>query len=261
MRCVLALLALSVGCTPAGKAPLYTSFAEGEIGGPCANDHDCKSGQCFTTSFAGTSQASVGGYCSKPCSSDGECGGKSICASYGDNNSFCTAFCDGPSHCRNGYLCRPGNFCDLQAFYNLDCDPMANGGACTTSTGAGGGCIREAQGEGIVGECFLGCMLPGNCPSGDGCHYTDVSGAGPAFANDAFKGLLCFINTTSTPVQLNGACSGSSDCVTGANCVTVGSNSPVCLQLCSESNSLCTDPSALCLPFNPPGPFEGCLPQ
>jgi hypothetical protein len=261
MRRVLALLALLTACTPAGKAPIYTSFAEGEIGGPCNSDGDCKSGMCFTTSFAGTNMASVGGYCSKPCSIDAECGGKSLCISYSDTTKFCAAFCDGPTHCRNGYLCRTGKFCDLASFYTINCDPKASGGVCTTAAGGQGGCLREALGDGIVGECIIGCTLPGNCPSGAGCHYYDVATAGEAFAEDPFQGLLCFFNSSSTPVPLNGACSASSDCQTGLNCVTVGIDEPVCLQLCSDSNPECTDPSALCLPFTPAGPFEGCQPQ
>jgi hypothetical protein len=255
MARVLALLWLVAGCAPSGKPPIYTSFVKGAIGGPCSADSDCESGTCFLDNFAGTGVASVDGYCTKLCNVDDECGGKSICASYPSESGYCTAFCDGPSRCRDGYICRTGKFCDLASFYTLDCDPAFAGGSCTTSTGAAGGCVRYALGTTNSGLCVIGCGLNGpNCSTGAGCHYYDAS---LSLAGDPFKGLLCYTNSLSTPVPVSGSCSTNFDCVSGANCVSVNSGSPICLELCDDTH-FCSDFNATCTPFNDPGPENVC---
>ncbi len=258
-RCALLLAALLLSCTPPGKAPIYTSFDKGEIGGPCGADSDCKSGTCFTATFAGKQMASIGGYCSKTCTVDAECGGSNICANYGTTGKFCTSYCEGPANCRVGYICRPGKFCDLETFYTLDCDPKADEGFCTFPDGSSGGCFRQALGEGMAGQCIPGCTLASGCASGAGCHYYDFGHMfGADYAGDAFAGLLCFFDTITPPLPVGDPCQSDTDCASGSNCVTVAGGPLSCVQLCVDGDA-CTDSNMTCdLNFNPKGIVGGC---
>jgi hypothetical protein len=252
----LMLVSTAIGaCTPEGKPPIYTSFVQGEIGGTCETNDDCKEGLCFTNGFAGLNgaqYAAVGGYCSKLCTVDAECGsGK--CVQGFDGKRYCMAHCDAPNRCRAGLICRPNKHCEPQNLYVLECDPAQNGGFCTTGNGDVGGCLRNSLGTGPAGECIRTCELGGTCPGTNvGCHYYDFKQA----FGDPFQGLLCAYTVTN-PAPLGGACSSASQCVSGANCIIDGPDQASCHQLCNEFTFECNNGSS-CVNFDPAGPVQVC---
>ena len=92
-----------------------TTGGQGEIGGGCGSDADCGAGlTCFTTFRADelmTTFTFPGGYCTKPCTADQQCGENGACplAAYveqvGEKYSQCARNCSSDADCRSGYTC------------------------------------------------------------------------------------------------------------------------------------------------------------
>ncbi len=257
----LALCALFAACTPDGKPPIFTNVVRGEIGGACDADGDCHSGACQTTSFAGNNVGAPGGYCTHECSGDSDCTpGK--CISFG-SRSFCVARCEKPSHCRDDYVCNAAEgFCEPAAMVRLECDPSV--ADCTTAAGQPGGCLRSALGSGTFGACVRACSLDGSlgCDPGQGCHLFDTHVVGGAFANDAFRGMMCFKETANPPTVIAGSCQSFTECVSTADCAGLkladGSTLQVCVQNCSIG-STCDDGKP-CTSYVTPTPGIGYCP-
>src|SRR4051812_44736942 len=87
---VAVLLSIS-GCSLPGNIPWVPVGSRCEEAGDCGTaPYDCDTGK-------------PGGYCTKPCNSDGECPGDSICA-----GTACRRRCTSNETCRaeDGYVCR-----------------------------------------------------------------------------------------------------------------------------------------------------------
>jgi hypothetical protein len=76
------------------------------------------SNSCGTSPFDCRTSGYPGGYCEKPCATDGDCPADSICGLVLDGARSCRRRCSGPSQCRQneGYTCvvlPMGSVCDL----------------------------------------------------------------------------------------------------------------------------------------------------
>jgi hypothetical protein len=242
---VYVMLAFCLACTPDGKPPLHTSKFAGEIGGTCAQDSDCHgSGSCMTTKFAASNVAPPGGYCTRSCAADSDCGNGKCVQDSSDHNFYCMAACDSAGDCRADYLCLLSKHCEPFARYNPSCDPQGDAGQCANGAG---GCARVAIGTGLAGLCLQTCDSATSCPTGEGCYYLDENANG-----DPFRGGVC-INPAGTLPE-GSSCSSSFDCQSFHACVTPNDQ---CLALCTNIGGTCTN-GLPCLDFAQPGPFGYC---
>jgi hypothetical protein len=170
----------------------------GAIGSPCASDDDCHEGSspvCFVSTLTNTSGATAtpGGYCSSGCTSFHDCGATGDCVSFIGGGSFCFSHCGGPGDCRAGYACFAVSGGSCLPSGKLTCDPTAPNGACTTTDGKPGGCLRQAHGPGLTGECLELCTpTPDACPGQECVVYDATGGKDPeASAPDTFLGAVC----------------------------------------------------------------------
>jgi hypothetical protein len=236
----------SLACTPDGKPPLHTSKFQGEIGGACGQDSDCHGGgTCMIAKFAAANVAPPGGYCTRTCTGDNDCGTGKCVQDSSDSKFYCMAFCESAGDCRADYLCLLAKHCEPFARYNPTCDPKDNSGVCAD----GGGCLRIAIGTGTAGVCYPQCSGPTGCSSKSGCYYVDEN----QLNHDPFQGTVCF-NEVGT-VAIGGSCTVNSDCVSYSSCIT---GDHTCHSLCdSPGFGTCSD-GADCLEFDPPGPVGAC---
>jgi hypothetical protein len=249
------MVLLFCACVPEGKPPIFTNLVRGAVGGACDTDADCVSGTCLLANFASDPVAAPGGYCSQTCTADADCSpGK--CIAFG-GVGYCTARCEKPSHCRDGYICDSHNYYCLPAA-KLDpaCDPTSASASCTTSMNRPGACIRVGLGSGDVGYCNDICNLDGTvpCPFGASCHFIDARQEGEAYKGDTFMGLACF-NDSPEPVALGGRCQATTDCVNLAVCIFFTAFAE-CRPVCELGMATCN-----CKPFpDSPGLYGYCDP-
>ncbi len=184
------------------------------IGGPCSATAQCTEGktpECFTKKLFNLNGylPTPNGYCSSRCTNDGDCGAAGTCVSFGNQGQWCMAQCTLPTDCRSpGYACFRYNngYCFPNG--NLDCDPTANNGTCTTTQGQPGGCLRAAEGPGTTGFCTEGCVAgAGSCPVQNGlarqCVVYNQTGSVDLQGNptgDKFHGAVCIDNYSSNAV-------------------------------------------------------------
>jgi hypothetical protein len=184
----------------------------GGIGASCVADSQCSDGKapvCFVAHLLNR----VGffdtpnGYCSSSCSADADCGTSGVCVSVGIYGKWCFAQCSTGSDCRSGYACFVSGGGDCYPNTTLTCDPTAPGGSCTTPAGQPGGCVREAFGSGLTGECYDTCEPgPGSCKNALGlgrqCEVYDITTyRDPSSStNDAFHGAVCIFSYSSNAV-------------------------------------------------------------
>jgi hypothetical protein len=101
--------------TPTTGVDAGTSSPATSIGGACMADSDCaapaiKCQKLVEIPFGGLSIAFAGGYCTKPCTADAECGAGAACplsqaAAFLPEISSCLKQCTQPTDCREGYSC------------------------------------------------------------------------------------------------------------------------------------------------------------
>lgn len=158
------------------------------IGAACGTSSSCTSAACYTNGWPG-------GYCSRTCSANSECGSGAVCLSGIDS---CVALCPSPgsrSTCRTGYECvglknRTDGFCtpvEQKADTGAACSTGAQcatgncygtwpGGYCGkldcgSNPGCGSGiCLTTWAGDATY--CVSGCPTPGvqsTCRSGYVC--------------------------------------------------------------------------------------------
>ncbi len=91
------------------------SRAGAPTGSPCAGTADCESFCLTSVVYFGQPKAFPGGYCTRKCAADPECGGSDVCMAFTDAAGsivarYCVAGCP-PAACRSGYVCTSGNVC------------------------------------------------------------------------------------------------------------------------------------------------------
>ena len=175
------LLLGQVGCgttnTPTMNTPdagLTLCQGDGCIGTACAKDADCTEGNagkaatCWIATILNNPKLlpTPGGYCSRECDTDADCGTGKCYTLPNASKRYCMARCDSASTCRKpGYACtfEGGAGMDGICFpdKNLDCQPTK--GTCDAVVDASGvpsqkgGCIRAAFED--KGICRVACQV------------------------------------------------------------------------------------------------------
>lgn len=275
----LALSCMIVGCgsqtnskTDGGTADMAGSMEDpslcsgaGCIGAPCATKNDCTEGNsalpavCWNNTLLDNAKFVVtpGGYCSRECSSDSDCGTGKCMTLPGATRQYCMAKCSSATRCRKpGYSCAfdgtSGGVCFPNA--NFDCNPTASNGICEYGVDKYvGGCIRVAFESDKGGVCHIGCQVGARtCPPdakatvspapAQLCVYLDTTQdeqGKPSATGDKFKGNVCF-QQPSSPVASLAACNYWTDCGDGYQCDRLNPvmTDRVCRQICAQGNGM-----------------------
>ncbi len=203
------------------------------IGEPCTQSAQCASNLCRIVNFPG-------GYCTRACSSDGECGAGATCGIDPHNAParICLKTCaqaGTPSGCRPDYVCEkrahpagtpacvPGCTSVVNCGGASACDARGfccgnEGFACcggSTCNGPGTGCGTEGYCQPMAGGVGAACTGDGDCQSND-CITQQ--------ANGSWSGGYCTLQ-----------CGGQS-CPSGAVCST-GFSTAICLDTCAQAGS------------------------
>ncbi|MBI5533084.1 MAG: hypothetical protein HY898_10230 [Deltaproteobacteria bacterium] len=135
--------------------PSQTELGDGTVGsscGTCQADLQCVGGQV------------PGGYCTKACSTAGECGGSGRCVQT-NNGGVCFRSCNTDWDCRPGYACKSagsvGSVCDVWAPANTG-GSGGSGGTSATS-GCDAVIVPEVPGNG----CAIRLVTPQRCEEVD----------------------------------------------------------------------------------------------
>ena len=165
-----------------------------------------------------------GGYCTKACTTQTDCGGTNNCIGgatsslqfYGETSAFCAAGCPSAgsiSTCRTGYTCE-FNATALPGVCWLDPIPTFNGGGQATNTGAACTTSSTCQNppSALLGYCITATTSDGG-----------VSGwtQGYCTANCAFDNTGAFCGANGTCITLGTAPNTSDVCL--KTCPTAGS--------------------------------------
>lgn len=137
-----------------------------DVGDACSSNGDCAgvAGACITELTSGWD----GGYCTRSCGSDADCGTPNHCGADG----FCWQDCTADSDCRAGYLCFDDDGDGLDECAPAGTGSGAVGDPCTRfadcSGGESGWCATEAS-QFKDGFCSLDCSTDADCPVGTHC--------------------------------------------------------------------------------------------
>jgi hypothetical protein len=246
----------------------------GCIGGPCAQDSDCTEGNsamtavCWVNTLLNNTDfvTTPGGYCSRQCLTNADCGTATCVSLPSSGQSFCMETCSSATTCRKpGYSCAyqgtTGGVCFPNA--NFNCNPSTGGGLCEYGANKYlGGCLRVAYESDMGGVCHYQCEIGmQTCPVDDmslanpmppqQCVYineTVDSNGNPSPTGDQFVGNLCF-DQPATPVAAGMPCMYWTDCQDGYECdrYNVNASGQVCRQLCAQGGTP-TPPAGLYIP-------------
>lgn len=235
----------------------------GCVGATCLADTECTEGNsalpavCWKGTLLNNPKlvATPGGYCSRECTSNADCGTAKCVTLPGSTKQYCMARCTSASTCRKpDYVCAfdgdTGGICFPNA--NFDCDPTKGTGQCEVGEAKNaGGCVRAAYENDHGGICHLQCLVgTKTCPPdtrfgttnapAQVCVYIDttVDSKGNAVATgDKFRGNLCF-QQSQAPKGPGESCTYWTDCQDGYQCdryVQTQANQ-VCRKLCAQGN-------------------------
>lgn len=231
----------------------------GCIGAPCTSATDCTEGSggaavCWTTTLLNMPKlvSTPGGYCSRECTADADCGSAKCVSLPGSSKKYCMSKCSSATRCRKpGYSCaydgEAGGLCFPNA--NFDCNPTSSDGVCEYGANKYlGGCIRVAYESDHGGICHSQCYVgKSTCPNDDRagspapaqqCIFLDTSldaQGNPSPVGDKFKGNVCFQQSL-TPIADGQACKYWTDCVDGYQCdrYNLMDSGKICRQLCVQ---------------------------
>lgn len=253
--------ASTTGAAGAGEVPEpMPGLAE-----PCAADDDCESDLICLSADSNSLIAGgpANGLCTAPCNADSPCGADAACITFGasDADGYCMP------------MCIPGNGVhDCAGRFDLVCDILPVGVACTSNAECGGGtaCLVDA-GECVLPVCLPKCGFDSDCPEGRFC---DASVGECVAEAPAGSGLDQLCDPEAEEDECLGFCAGTGEearcmetCVLGAY-PTCGSESEdnataecllpyvgdddgdlgFCLGLC-DCSSDCTDDGMVCRSF------------
>ena len=275
------LLLGQVGCgttnTPTMNTPdagLTLCQGDGCIGTACAKDADCTEGNagkaatCWIATILNNPKLlpTPGGYCSRECDTDADCGTGKCYTLPNASKRYCMARCDSASTCRKpGYACAFEGSSDAICFpnANFDCNPIANQGYCDYGADKYlGGCMRVAYEDDHGGVCHLQCKLgTKTCPAdaragtpapSQQCLYVDAgvdSHGNVSNPRDAFKGNICF-RQTAAPKTPGSPCSNLGECQDGYECDLYAARTAdrVCRALCVQGDGMQLDLPGLLVP-------------
>ncbi len=245
----------------------------GCIGATCSADTDCTEGSgsgqptCWTTTLLNNTQfvTTPGGYCTRQCQTDADCGTAKCVAFPSSGSSYCMARCSSATRCRKpGYSCAydgDGGICFPNA--NFNCNPSTGDGTCEFGANKYlGGCYRVAYESDQGGVCHLQCVVgTATCPADSNslvqppppqqCIYLDTTvddNGNPTSTGDKFKGNLCF-DQPATPIAAGMPCTYWTDCGDGYQCdrFNITPANRVCRQLCAQGGPQ-NEPPGLLVP-------------
>lgn len=250
------------GVDMAGVEDPTLCSGNGCVGAPCTTATDCTEGTggsavCWTTTLLNNAKylTTPGGYCSRECTADADCGTAKCVSLPGAGKKYCMAKCSSATRCRKpGYSCAydgdSGGICFPNA--NFDCNPAAGDGICEFGADKYlGGCIRvayESENGGIChSQCFVGKQTcpddtrVGNPAPPQQCIYLDTSldaSGNPSPVGDKFKGNIC-VQQATTAIQPGQACKYWSECTDGYQCdrYNLTDANKICRQLCVQGTS------------------------
>lgn len=253
------------GSEPDAAAPARAA----RVGSPCASDVDCTTAAppslvCFTsatTDFPGIIARGgderhrggpAGGYCSRTCLADGECGGGARCLAHEDSARLCFATCAldaSTAQCDSAapQACVPVSDPDGAACYPLcardaDCDA---GRLCDAASGLCGDAL--ARGSGRIGAPCTVASETADCSSGL-CWDPEGTGVGVCTA-------LCRTGAGSCGAGDDAAASATACMSDFSGLGAVGS----CMRLCDADADCAGDYG--CLVGSPAGGRQGyCVP-
>ncbi|MBP6742675.1 MAG: hypothetical protein KA244_07495 [Deltaproteobacteria bacterium] len=257
----------------------------GCIGASCIKDSECTEGTggaaiCWSGTLLNNAKlvATPGGYCSRECFSDADCGTAKCVSLPGTLKQYCMARCSSASTCRKpGYSCAydgpTGGICFPSA--NFDCDPTTNDGICEFGVDRVlGGCVRAAYENDKGGICHQQCKVGSKtCPADvrfgttnappQQCIYLDTTvdaKGNPAATGDKFRGNVCF-QSPAAAVAPGAACQYWTDCGDGYQCDRYASRSTdvVCRQLCAQGNGTQADQPGLLVPMGAVPATGACM--
>ncbi len=232
-------------------------------------------------------------YCYQPCSSNGACAqnsdGRTICVSLGEHTNICIRRSDEGSFCdiAQGYLCKPGSFCDMNLHRCRRPSEAKPFEACGGQTGYACPphytCVDVSPGA-PHGYCLKQCTGTRDCGGGFCYAFTQTQRAclpvgkqkldsvcgtlgGSKLDTSKFcaKGLLCArpfaLNPYGVCVPAYGApnCTPQS-CLAGRVCAPYGNGGIICLRACANgrcpSGQFCINIGGfpVCLAKSPVGP-------
>lgn len=243
-----------------GSPGLNLCKGAGCVGATCTRDSDCTEGSgmaavCWRSNLRNNDKylSTPGGYCSRPCTRDEDCGTGRCSTIPGEAQSFCFARCADANTCRKpGYVCLydgPSALCYPGS--NLECDPTQ--GSCDAKLADGtlvaGGCIRAAYEN--RGLCRVACQVgtrtcPADTVQGAGnpipqhCVYLDMSrtSAGqPSPNGDKWRGAVCLAQGAA-PKMAGQRCDFWDECADGLQCNRYEQvpDNRVCRPLCAQVN-------------------------
>lgn len=254
------------GDTDMGSAEPNRCQGEGCIGAPCTVNADCSKGKnegtgapiCWAQTLLNNNRyvPTPGGYCTRECTSNADCGTGYCFQLPGEAKKYCMALCRTANTCRKpGYACtfEGGAGMDGICFpdKNLDCQPTK--GTCDAVVDASGvpsqkgGCIRAAFED--KGICRVACQVgTKTCPKDfrfgsasapdQHCVFLDTttdSAGRPSPTGDKWKGAVCM--EYATPQKMPGAaCSFWDECTDGYQCDRYNPDpaKQICRQLCVQ---------------------------
>ncbi len=230
----------------------------GCIGGGCTSAADCTeggAGVCWLNTLLDNPSyvSTPGGYCTRKCTSDGDCGSAKCVSVPSSPDKYCMAKCRTAKTCRKpGYVCAfdgdTGGICFPSA--NFDCDPTQGGGSCDYGVDRyAGGCLRVAYENTNGGVCHLACQVglktcppdtrtTGSAPAQQLCAYIDTtvdSDGNKAATQDKWQGAVCLAQPAS-PVADGQPCTYWTDCADGSQCDRFGDKT--CHKLCAQGNGM-----------------------
>lgn len=247
----------------------------GCIGASCLANTDCTEGNqampavCWKGTLLNDPRlvATTGGYCSRECTSNADCGTGKCVTLPGATKQYCMAQCTSASTCRKpDYVCAfdgdTGGICFPNA--NFDCDPTKRNGQCEVGEAKYlGGCVRAAYENDHGGICHLQCLVgTKTCPPDTRfgttnappqvCIYVDTtqdSKGQPVATGDLFKGNLCFQQSLA-PKNPGEQCKYWTDCQDGYQCdrYVPTEASAVCRKLCAQGDGKQTAAPGIVMP-------------
>ena len=133
------------------------------IGDPCEDGTQCASGECIPESAGGA----PGGFCTAPCTTDGDCPPGSECGTLPGGGTGCASSCASDSDCPGpGWACDPAGYCTPYGGGDGQV-----GDACEDVSQCAGGSDASCIPDGTGGSsCTVSCGEGDPCPPGSACN-------------------------------------------------------------------------------------------
>ncbi|MBA2664327.1 MAG: hypothetical protein H0U74_18700 [Bradymonadaceae bacterium] len=170
------------------------------VGNACFNPVSCDLGAdaiCASGDFKD-------GYCTKPCSTHGECSQGAHCGGF--TRTVCMKTCTLDTNCRDGYKCFDADKDGRKECWPSGVGTKILGDSCTAVWQCGGGnsaaCLTDFEGEWLWpgGYCSLLCDASTSCPAESSCYLIFANGTGVCVKNCTSQ-IQCRANYYCDPID------------------------------------------------------------